>query len=123
MALEIDVSASVTVSEPKTVTTNKTRIRKTLFDFDETTAIAVVSFGFDDDGDFREVSSELWLLSGEFYTSSISGGMSGTTPAEVLLTSVANVVATIQSTPNLKDSLITSGELVISTGNIYDFLK
>lgn len=121
MALEVNATNQVEVAEPKVVATDKTRIRKVLFDFDDTTALANVSFGSGDP--FVAKSSELWFLSGPFYETAITTAPTGSTSAEVLLTAVGEVVVQIQETNGLKDQLIASGELKISQGNILDFVK
>ena len=121
MALEVNAPASVSKNEVKVVATDITRVNGTYFDFDNTTAIALVSFGTGDP--FEAMGKEMWLLSGDYYVNAISVTPQGSTSAEVLLTAVGTVVATIQATPGLKDQLIESGELKVSQGTIFDFLK
>lgn len=121
MALEVQATNQVEVSQPTVVQTDKARIRGVFFDFDNTNALASVAFGTGDP--FEEKARELWALSGTYYETEISTPPNGSTAAEVLLTAVAGVVAKIQSTPGLKDQLVESGELKIIQGSITDIIK
>ena len=113
MALIVPVAASATATKQEVVETDAIRVRRVLFDLDQTACIAVVCFGTGGEDDFVEVDREYWFLRGEFYKESISVPPTGTTSAEVTLTGIYGVINAVQADPSKKFELLGRGELEI----------
>jgi len=113
MALDLPIQSEVEVQTTKKITTDKTRVKGTYFDFDNTLAVAFIAFGVDNAGTFEEKKAETWVLSGDYYLSVIGANTASGTMAEELLAKVAEVVTALQSDTKLKTDLIASGELKV----------
>lgn len=124
MSVEISTNESVEVSEPKTIVADKIRVVTTLNNFEDgnTFAMALVKFGTMVDGEFKELKQEAWFLQGEFYDQNKGPEVTGKLDV-VFRQGCANLINAIQNTPNLKQSLIDSGQLKISEGSIMNLMS
>lgn len=123
MSVEINTNQSVDISEPKTVVADKIRIDTTLNNFEDGNnfAMALVKFGTMVDDQFKTLRQEAWFLQGDFYDQNKGPDVSGPLD-EVFRQGCANLINAIQNTDGLKQSLIDSGQLVISEGSFLSLL-
>jgi len=105
------------------VTTDTIHVSGVYFNFDDTTATAVITYENTVNSVLIPVNVETWYLSGAFYATAIISLTTGQPIAVELLSDVTNIVTQIINTVGLKDGLIAGNELTILPYNIFSPLK
>lgn len=118
MSLKTNANNKVSVSNPVEVVTDKVEIESVTINFKLRKAFAYISFGIEQDGEFKPMKNELWVLQNDFYDTNLDGS----DMSEMFRQNSAGIVQNIQNTEGVKDALIASNSLVLSNGTWMDFI-
>ena len=66
---------------------------------------------------------ERWMVTGDFYNQLMSGEPDGETFDDLLINGSVSLIQLVQGTEGMRDSLIASGQLVVSEGGLVDVIS
>jgi hypothetical protein len=115
MSLEVTAGHTRTIRVSQEKATTDIQVDSILMGFNEDAPYMAIKLLYGDivDSKFKRSTTETWLLSGPPLKQIMSMDAKGTTRVAVTRDLVADIVRRVQTTPDLREQLLASGDLTV----------